>query len=435
MADPPSSSDGLALQVEGFLAEHVAALDLDTRHGPGAPRVLPAFLLWTGLLVCVLRGFGSQSALWRLLHQHGLWSYPRIPISEDAVQKRLARDGLVPLQQLLAQITTLLAERIAPWTETTLASFATEVVALDEFTLDGIARMLPVLRGLPAGDPGLLAGKVAALFDLRRQQWRKVSYRQDTTQNEKVVARDMLEGLRAGALLLADLGYFGFKWFDDLTDAGFFWLSRLRGKTSYTLLHTFYKRGDTLDCLIWLGAYRADRAKHAVRLIQFRVGGRLYRYITNVTDPTLLSPADAARLYARRWDLEMAVNAIKSLLGLHLFWSAQPVIIQQQIWAVLIIFQIFSAFRLEVAGRAGVDLFEVSLPLVIEYFPRYAYAGTDPVAVFVEHGRELRFIRPSPRTVIHAPTIPPARIQRPPPDLVLEREPRYAQRRCDQKAS
>lgn len=131
----------------------------------------------------------------------------------------------------------------------------------------------------------------------------------------------------------------------------------------------------------------------------------------------------------------MAVNAIKSQLGLHLVWSAKPVLIQQQVWAVLLIFQIFSAFRLEVAGRTGVDLFEVSLPLLIEYFPRYAYAGTDPIPVFVEHGRELGFIRPSPRTVIYAPTIPPDQIEPPPPGVVRERTPRYANRRCDRKVS
>jgi hypothetical protein len=33
---------------------------------------------------------------------------------------------------------------------------------------------------------------------------------------------------------------------------------------------------------IWLGAYRSDRAAHAVRLIQFRKGNRTFSYITNV---------------------------------------------------------------------------------------------------------------------------------------------------------
>jgi Transposase DDE domain len=262
-----AAPDDLALTLEQWLAEHVARLDLDHRTGPGAPRVLPALLLWTGLVVCVIRGFGSQTALWRLLAQRGLWRYPRVPLTDDAVRARLARDGTRPLERLFAQITTLLAERIAPYVQTQLAPFAHDVLVLDETTLDRVARLLPLLRPLPVGDPQLLGGTLAALFDIRRQQWRRVAYRDNTTQDDKVAARSMVEGLAAGTLLLCDLGYFGFRWFDDLTDAHLFWLSRLRSKTSYEVIHVYYQHGETFDGLIWLGAYRADRAKHAVRLI------------------------------------------------------------------------------------------------------------------------------------------------------------------------
>lgn len=141
---PPT--DGLALEIEGWLAERVADLDLDRHAGPGAPRVLPALLLWTGLVVGVLRGFGRQAALWRLLSQRGLWSYPRIPITDDAVCVRLARDGTAPLERLCAQVTALLAERSAPVVATQLAAFATATLVLDEITLDQVARLLPVRR-------------------------------------------------------------------------------------------------------------------------------------------------------------------------------------------------------------------------------------------------------------------------------------------------
>ena len=38
--------------------------------GPGRPTILPALALWSGLLVCVLRGFNAQLDLWRLLRDH-----------------------------------------------------------------------------------------------------------------------------------------------------------------------------------------------------------------------------------------------------------------------------------------------------------------------------------------------------------------------------
>ena len=51
---------------------------------------------------------------------------------------------------------------------------------------------------------------------------------------------------------MADLGYFGFAWFDWLTERGCHWLSRLRAKTSYKVIHTFYRRGDVFDGIVWL---------------------------------------------------------------------------------------------------------------------------------------------------------------------------------------
>ena len=122
------------------------------------------------------------------------------------------------------------------------------------------------LREIPQGDSRLLPGKLAGVFDVRGQQWRTVMFQPDPHQNEKVLARKLVEDLPAGTLVVADLGYFGFAWFDWLTDRGYHWLSRLRAKNSYKVIHTFYHRGDVFDGIVWLGAHRADRAKHAVRL-------------------------------------------------------------------------------------------------------------------------------------------------------------------------
>jgi hypothetical protein len=430
----PAPQTETIAQIERFLAETIRQLTPDEEEqaarGRGRPRILPALCLWTALLVCILRGARSQRAIWRLLAHGQLWEYPRFAISDQAVYTRLEEGGGAPLIALLAQINTVLAARLEPLAATDLAPFATEVVALDETTLEKLARRLPAVRDVPAGDRRLLGGKLAGAFDLRRQQWRAVEYLEDAGQNEKVAARTLLATLPEGSLILADLGYFGFEWFDHLTDRGSHWISRLREKTSYQVIHPFYQRGETFDGIVWLGAHRADRAKHAVRLVQFRQGQTLYRYLTNVRDPRLLSPAAIARLYARRWDFELAVNTIKSHLGLHLLWSAKPVVIHQQVLAVLILAQILQALRLEIAGRAGVDPFEVSLPLLIEYLPQFAYRGLDPIDAFLTNAREVGFIRPSSRTVIHAPDIPLAQLVPLPPNIVLERTPRYAHRNC-----
>ena len=389
--------------IEEFLRQCLEDMEPDHRiKGPGRPRVLPAMALWAGLLVCVLRGFGSQLAVWRLISERQLWFFPRFPVTDQAVYKRLHGAGTKPLERLFEQISSVLAQRFQGMVSEKLAPFAEEVVCIDESTMDAMSRRLSPLREIPQGDRRLLAGKLAGVFDVRRQQWRTVMFQPDPHQNEKVLARDLVSGLPAGTLVLADLGYFGFAWFDWLTERGCHWLSRLRAKTSYKVIHTFYRRGDVFDGIVWLGVHRADRAKHAVRLVTFRQGNTLRRYITNVREPDTFPIASMAEVCARRWDIEMALKLVKQHLKLRLLWSAKRVVILQQIWATLIISQVLQSLRLEIAQKAGVDPFEVSIGLLVEYAPQYAYEGRDPVKVFVERGRELGFIRPSrsanPRT-------------------------------------
>jgi hypothetical protein len=359
-----------------------------------------------------------------------LWDYPRFSLTDQAIDNRLADAGTAPMEDLFAHITALLAVRLAPLAATTLAPVAAAVVALDESDLDRMARLLPALRALPAGDARLLGGTLAGVFDLRTQQWRRVAYRSDARQNEKVAARELVRDLPPGSLIVADLGYFGFPWFDDLTDADYWWLSRLRAGTSYDVLHTYYADEETFDGIVWLGKHRADRAKHAVRLVQFRVGEQVHAYLTNVRDPQVFPLAQIARVYARRWDFELAIKLVKRELGLHLLWSAKPMVIAQQLFAALCIAQIVHALRFEVAQRAAVDVFDVSLPLLVRWMPRFAAGGQDPVAVFVERGKGAGFIRPSRRVRHDAPAIPMHALAPLPRGTPLERTPRSAQRRC-----
>jgi hypothetical protein len=275
-------------------------------------------------------------------------------------------------------------------------------------------------------DPLLLAGKLAGIFDVRLQQWRFVEHIENAYENEKQATQDLLAHIQRGALILMDLGFFSFAWFDQLTTEGYCFISRLRQKTSYEVLHIFYQDGDTFDGLIWLGAYRADRAGFAVRLVTFRVGQTCYQYITNVLSPSQLSLAEIAQLYARRWDIEMAFKLIKRELGLHLLWSAKPQIILEQVWAVLLISQVLHALQLEIAAKAQVDVFDVSLPLLVEYLPRWP--EVDFIALVVERGREAGFIRPSHRIRIQTPFIDRKAYTPLPAGVELTREPRYAHR-------
>ena len=311
-------SDSLG-NIEGFLQECLEGMEPDDeRDGPGRPRILPAMALWAGLPVCVLRGFDSQLAVRRLLSERGLWFFPRFPAADQALYKRLREAGTEPFERIFERITRILAQRLGKASMDGLAPFAKDAVCIDGSALDSAARRLPPLRKLPKGDSRLLPGKLSGAFDMRRQLWRKVLFHDNPRQNDKVAARELGADLSPGTLILADLGYFGFAWFDWLTDNDFHWVSRLRAKTSYKAIHTYYHKGETFDGIAWLGAHRSDRAKRAVRLAAFRQGKTMRRYIANALDPEKLSIVKIAELYARRWDIEMAFKLVKQHLKLRL---------------------------------------------------------------------------------------------------------------------
>jgi hypothetical protein len=417
--------------IEAVLADLIPRL-VPAPNPRGRPEVLPGALLWTGLLVCLLRQRASQQALWRLLSQSGLWHFPRVPVSAEAVRIRLQRSGPGVMQELFGQVTAVLAQTLPG--DATLAPFATGVYALDESTLDAVARTLPTLRSVPSGDARLLPGKLSVAFDLRTQQFATVQTTDVPQQNERMAARELVATLPVGSLILADLGSFGFRWFDDLTDGGYHFVSKLRHKTSVEVVHVLATaqtpHGPVRDDLVWLGAYRADRAKHLVRRVTVPLGRTTHVYITNVLDPDLLPIREVVRLYARRWDIEAAFKLVKRDLGLHLLWSARWELVLTQVWGVLLLAQIAAALRADLARRAGVDPAAVSLALLLRDLPLlvrdHGPGVLDQLATLsvVKGGS----VRPTRRT--DRPVPDPGPRTPPPPNLEFVRVPRYAGRKC-----
>ena len=435
----PKASGGVHEQIESFLETvlrglmrpHDQQAAAEQGGKPGRPVVLPSVTLWMAVLVAVLRGLKSQRAIWRLLVAGGWWKQPSYDIEDQAVYKRLEQEGWKPLAQVFERVSQLIAHWLQPALQAyhqrhaPLASFAKQVVALDEMHLDQVSRRLPILRHFKKGDTQLLPGKLVALFDVRLQQWRAIEYMANAKENGMKQAYRMLASVKAGTtLVLADLGYFSFRWFDELTDLGYSWISRVKVNTSVVVLHTYYQAGETFDRLVWLGAWNI-KGKYVVRQVQFRQGGELRQYFTNVCNPTLLPLCEIARLYARRWDIELAFLTLKRELGLHLIWSSKSVVVLAQVWACLIIAQVMQALRMEVALRAEVDPFDVSLPLLFEALPQFSSQGRDGIVECVRQGRRLGIIRPSTRLRIQAPEIPLEQLVPLPQGMVLCRQPCY----------
>jgi len=396
----------------------------------GRPNRVSNRLLAAGILWCMLHGWVSQWDLWRRVSCFGIGSLAAVAVCDQAIYNRLAKHGTEVMQQWCAQISSWLWQWMAPYEEHQLAPFATRVYALDESTMRAIKRWLQEVRNVPIGDPGLLAGRLVGLFDIRRQQWVRIDWLPKAIANCQVQAEAMLSHIERGALLLFDLGYYKFEWFDTLTQRGIWWVARLRSNGSYVMQHPLVQRDGYFEALIFLGAHRADRAAYLMRLIRVRYRGHWYSYITNITDPLQLSGAQVVALYARRWDIELGFRLLKDHLGLRLLWSAKMQVIGAQLWATVILAQILHALQVRVAIESGVETFDVSLELLWRYLPALsqlsATRGQPLLKVIKEVGVALKLIRPSTRIRRMVPDIDWREFAPLPVDLVWIREPRYA---------
>jgi len=416
-------------QVEEYVLQQSQAL-VPLARRRGKPATLTTLHLCLGIVLCGLEGFGSQLKLWRRFCLEPVGPFAPVWVVDQAIYNRLAR-AAGAMRAFFEQVSGWMAEQLVGLEDRTLAPWASQVLALDESTLDAVGRWLPELRALLPGDPGRLSGRISALFDVRRQQWVRVELWQEAVANCKQQARLLLEGLQAGTLLLFDRGYLSFPWFDELTDRGLYWISRYANHASMQFRHILYQGDGVLDVIVWLGTYRADRARHPVRLVQFYHRGRLHRYLTNVLDPQQLSLADIVRLYARRWDIELAFCVLKEHLQVSQLWSAKWEVVQVQIWCALLLAQLFHGLQVQLAAQEGVDPFDVSIELLVEVVPPLLQRGIAPLPYLGQRGRELGLIRPSSRIQIEVPWVDPSWITPAPPEAVLPRETaRYAQRKC-----
>src|SRR2546425_6925064 len=403
---------------------------MPTKQRPGRPPTLSGLHLCLGVLLCGLGGFGSQLAFWRMLCLQPIGPFAPVHLSDQAVYNRLERAAGL-MEQLFVQVSGWMRQYLDGLQDRTLAPFASQVLALDESTLDAVGRWLPELRGVLGGEASLLAGRISALFDVRLQQWVRVELLQEASGNCKQHAREMIAELLAGTLLLFDRGYLSFPWFDTLTEQGLWWISRYANEVSYQVRHILYQGDGVLDALVYLGRHRADQAKYAVRLVQFYHQGHWHRYLTNVLDPQQLSLAEIVRLYGRRWDIELAFGVLKEHLAVSQLWSAKWSVIQVQIWAALLLAQLFHGMQMQLAVAEGVEPFDVSIDLLVEVVPQLLRQGIAPLPYLGRFGRELGVIRPSSRLKVEVPFVDATWIIPAPPEAAQPRQKaRYAQRKC-----
>jgi len=363
-------------------------------------RILTLPVMVAFVLSLIWRQIGSVAEAVRVLQRQGmLWTEAK-PVSQQAVSERLRTFPAELFYRVLLEILPLMQERwqarqrpLSPAMAWALERFA-DVQVLDGSTLDALLRKVGLLR---AGEGPVLAGRMAALVSAASLLPRQVWYAEDSHAHDQTFWERAVASLEQGALLLFDLGFTNYGWFDRLSWAQLWFVTRAKSNAVYQVERILHTSAQWHDRVVRLGQGPTQCAT-LVRLIEIQSGGRWYRYLTNVLDPQRVPAAYVAELYGQRWRIEDAFNIVKRLLGLAYFWVGSLNGIQVQIWGTWMLYAVLVDLTDQVADVLDRPFSEISLEMVyrglyhftIDYHQGKAH---DPVQFLAQEAALLGIIK------------------------------------------
>ncbi|MGB8646857.1 MAG: IS4 family transposase [Anaerolineae bacterium] len=340
-------------------------------------RILTLPVMVAAMLALLWRHLPGVCELQRLLaRERILWAEPT-QVSQPALSERLLTFPAELFERILITVLATLPARRVGQTLPVPAGLAgvpprfSACYALDGSTLDALFRKLHALQENPAAP---LAGHLVVLCDLFTHLPAKIWFAEDSQANDKAFLPEVLQWLPENSLLVFDLGYFAFTFFDALWAQGISFATRCRAKTSFTIEKILLQQPGVRDQLVHLGKYRSNPSQHPVRLIEVYVTNQWRQYLTNVLDPQQLSVVEVVALYEQRWQIEMAFLQVKRLLGLAYIWVGSLNGVQLQVWATWLYYAMLIDLCVDVAAVLQLPVNRISVEMVSRSLYYYAQA-------------------------------------------------------------
>jgi hypothetical protein len=350
-------------------------------------RILTLPVMVALVLTMVWRQVPAVSQLVRMVSRDSLLWTPPINVSQKAFSLRL---GSLPEQLFASVLTGLLPEFLArslarcrphpPVVAQALRRFA-KLWIIDGSTLEALFRKVGPLRAEP--EP-VLGGKMFGLLDLPSKLPIQLWYNPDPNATDPSFLDRVKQLIGSDTLLLFDLGFYSFVWFDWLTTNTVAFVTRAKQGAAYDVIQRLVDTERVHDYTIQFGKYHSNPCEHPVRLVEVLIKGRWHRYLTNVLDPMVLSTSNVIDLYEQRWRIEDAFLLVKRLLGLAYLWTGSANGIALQIWATWLLYAVLVDLSDDVAEQLNIPLQTISFEMVYQglYFFTQAHArgqADDPV--------------------------------------------------------
>ena len=361
-------------------------------------RLLTLPVMMAIVVSLVYRQIPGLSEILRVLESEGLLWVEALSVSKQAISKRLQTLPAALFAQVFEQVMQRMHSHktqlpVPKGWELVQQNFTALWIA-DGSTLEALRRQLKVLKDQTTALGGKMMMVVEAFNHRPVASW----YSEKATANDKTFADELLARLPVGGLLIFDLGFFDFVWFDAFTTANKFFVTRLRAKTAYKVTRCLSQGQYYRDEIIQMGQYRSNPCEHPVRLVSVLWGKTWYYYLTNVLDPQSLCAQQVCELYRRRWRVEDAFLLTKRLLGLAYLWVGGTNGVQIQIFATWIFYAVLNDLCSQVAVALNQPKERISVEMVFRGLYHLARAvmrseSTDLVTYLVDHYKLLGLVK------------------------------------------
>jgi hypothetical protein len=195
---------------------------------------------------------------------------------------------------------------------------------------------------------------------------------------EQPLTRQLLDKLEPGDLLAADRNFLSHGLLEDVLAAGVHVLWRAKSDVDLPVLEVLAD-GTWLSRIAGPDASRRMRRKGRsgadipgipVRVIEYSVTSEdgsetseTFTLVTDILDPGLVSPRQAAAAYASRWQLETCFDELETSIrggATVVLRSKSPPMIRQEIYAMLCCYQAIRTLISHAASDAGLDPARIS---------------------------------------------------------------------------
>ena len=348
-------------------------------------RILGLPVMLAAVLTMLYRQVPSVCELTRLIcRENFLWSHP-VKVTQQALSKRFLAFPAQIFRRVFLDLLPSLRERALQRTRPQPDSivmaeqYFSRIFAVDGSTLEALFRKLKALKDMPRGT---LAGKICTVIDIAIHLPVQTWYTPEPLSNDTNFIENILAFAKTKTLWIFDRGFYDFDFFSKLIEQGASWITRLKSNTKYKVKKVLLKTPNVRDRIIQLTG--KEGCFHFLRLVEVRFGRNWYRYLTSVTDPSILPPQVIADLYRRRWRIEEAFLIVKRILCMSYLWVGSENGVLLQVWATWLFYVTLVDLGDAVAEQLMVPFDRISLEMAFRGLYHFSVAyekgkAKDPV--------------------------------------------------------